>query len=122
MSPLWDQGVHPRLHEPPPPSQTPRGDRRPPLGCSSRRPLPPCVVERQLSCCSPLPLQVASARLDEFEDLRETSAVSDASVSAVQVFKALMTNFRRYFCVLQDLFCIIPYKYRYSDVGEETSL
>lgn len=37
-------------------------------------------------CCSPSPLQVASARLDEFEDLRETPAVNEASVNVVQVF------------------------------------
>lgn len=37
-------------------------------------------------CCSPSPLQVASARLDEFEDLRETPEVSEASVNVVQVF------------------------------------
>lgn len=36
-------------------------------------------------CCSPSPLQVASARLDEFEDLRETPAVGEASINAVQV-------------------------------------
>lgn len=39
-----------------------------------------------LKChCSPLCLQVVSVRIDEFDDLQETSTINDSSISIVQV-------------------------------------
>ena len=83
LPPVWHQGVHARLHEPPHTPQTPRGEGDPvqsdhvkPVLSHNHR-----FEYKILFFC----VQVVFVRIDEFDDLQEPPTIDESAISIVQV-------------------------------------